>query len=318
MGFRGLIPTICPKCGAKLDVRFLENKNSIACPYCDTPFVVDDASDSYHIHSSGDIFIDDATIVRGPSAENYVKRAKRFEQERDYDNALIYYNKALDIDADYEEAIEGADKYGRILFNYSESVRADEYVSSGNKYVWTGRRIAVDITLTRGEFRVTTDEKGKIFSLPPSYITKITVPKDGILRVFTSDVRKKYAGFEGEHVDIAVKTPNINLMELSNALTDTKEYNLLFGYSNGQVSVLLTKEVFEVRTATEGIIFAMSPSRITKIALQSGYLQVFTSTFEERTGLFGGKYFAGEHHDIYVKVKDIDIKQLEEALDAIR
>lgn len=99
---------LCTQCGAKLLVD--ESKEAAICEYCGSPFIVEKAIHNYNISSYGTINITNAVINQGPSAINYVKRAQQFEEESDINKAIEYYNKALDIDADCNEAIKGLTK----------------------------------------------------------------------------------------------------------------------------------------------------------------------------------------------------------------
>lgn len=98
-------PALCSQCGAKLLVD--AEKEAAICEFCGTPFIVEKAIQNFNISSYGSINIANAVINQGPSASNYVKRARQFEKENNADKALEYYNKALDLDADCEEAILG-------------------------------------------------------------------------------------------------------------------------------------------------------------------------------------------------------------------
>lgn len=100
-----LVPAICTQCGAQITVD--SQKEAAICACCGTAFIVSKAIEKYNISSYGDIHIENAVIQNGPSASNLVKRAKQFEAENNIDLALEYYNRALDIDADYVEALEG-------------------------------------------------------------------------------------------------------------------------------------------------------------------------------------------------------------------
>lgn len=101
-------PALCTQCGAKLLVD--ESKEAAICEYCGTPFIVEKAIHNYNISSFGTINIANAVINQGPSAINYVKRAQQFEKEFNINKAKEYYNKALDVDADCIEAINGLTK----------------------------------------------------------------------------------------------------------------------------------------------------------------------------------------------------------------
>lgn len=120
-------PALCTQCGAKLLVD--STKEAAVCEFCQTPFIVQKAIQNYNINSYGTINIANAVIGGGPTATNYVKRAKQFEQEKNYEQAIEYYNKALDIDADCIEAIDGLlrAKEDRVLDNVAMLLRNSQF-----------------------------------------------------------------------------------------------------------------------------------------------------------------------------------------------
>lgn len=101
------VPAKCTNCGGELTVD--PNQQSATCPYCNTSFIVEQAITNYNIGSmKGNMNIGNATInVNGLNIDNLLARAKDFEMHNDFDNALIYYNKVLDVDISNLEAREG-------------------------------------------------------------------------------------------------------------------------------------------------------------------------------------------------------------------
>ena len=216
---KGLIPAVCAQCGATLDVNYLQN--SIACPYCNTPFIVDNSSDTYNIQNSGDIIVQGATIVGGPSAENYVKRARQFVVARDYISALDCYNKALDINADCVEAIEGVQTINRPL------------IESKGEYLFEDsvRTTKVNVILTIAQLKLESIE-GKKFSLPASRITKFMSATSkkykyamlgNVLRAYYTEIKKNFMGqIIGEYVDIGMQWPVLQAQKFNDALATVK------------------------------------------------------------------------------------------------
>lgn len=99
-----LVPAKCTSCGGSLT---LDPKQETAvCPYCNTSFLVKEAINNFNIGSmNGDIHVGKATInVNSINKENLLERAKHYECSNDFDNALVYYNKVLDIDVKDSEA----------------------------------------------------------------------------------------------------------------------------------------------------------------------------------------------------------------------
>ena len=97
-----IVPAVCTNCGGTLMVN--ANQDAAVCSFCKTPFIIKKAIETYNIKNSGNLYVNNATIVNGPSAENYVKRAKQFLEDGNIEKALEYYDKALDLDADYVPA----------------------------------------------------------------------------------------------------------------------------------------------------------------------------------------------------------------------
>ena len=77
----------CPSCGA--DFEYDPSKESGVCQYCGTQII---RNKQIVVHQ-GSIKID-----RSDEIENLLYRAKEMEKDYDYDSAIFYYNKVLDID----------------------------------------------------------------------------------------------------------------------------------------------------------------------------------------------------------------------------
>ena len=96
----------CPNCGGFLAVD--NAKDAAICQFCNTPFVVEKAINNYNITVKGNVNVESATIkVEGaPSVVNLLIRAHSFVLSKDYDKAIDYYNKVLDLDPLNTEAKE--------------------------------------------------------------------------------------------------------------------------------------------------------------------------------------------------------------------
>lgn len=96
------IAITCPNCSAVINVE--KQLDFCFCTYCGTKVFIPqmNANNDNNIN-----IVVNNEIKHGESAENFVYRARSFENEEDYDNAEIYYNRALDIDATNIEAQEG-------------------------------------------------------------------------------------------------------------------------------------------------------------------------------------------------------------------
>ncbi|MDY6290709.1 MAG: zinc ribbon domain-containing protein [Succiniclasticum sp.] len=104
-----LVPAKCTSCGGKLDVD--PAQQAAVCPYCGSAFIVEKAINNYNVTMNGNISVGGATInVQGLNSDNLIARAKDFEAKDDFVNALIYYNKVLDMDISNSEAKTGVER----------------------------------------------------------------------------------------------------------------------------------------------------------------------------------------------------------------
>lgn len=97
----GLIPAICPQCGAKLEINARNDKG--VCPYCDTKIIIKDLKNKVKIDKSDDY-------------KNYVLIARRARSVGDYHTALKYYDLALSIDPNSWECVFNI-SYLQLSFN---------------------------------------------------------------------------------------------------------------------------------------------------------------------------------------------------------
>ncbi len=100
------VPAKCTACGGQLIVD--PSLQAAVCPYCNTTFIVKQAINNYNVTMTGNVNVGSATInVQGASTDNLIARANAFEAENDFKNALVYYNRVLDIDINNVEAQQG-------------------------------------------------------------------------------------------------------------------------------------------------------------------------------------------------------------------
>lgn len=112
-----LVPAKCTNCGGQLTVD--SNQTSAVCPFCETTFIVDQAINNYNVSMQGNMNIGSATInVNGLNTENLVARAKSYENQNNFEMALDYFNRVLDIDVNNLEAVHGAYRVQQKMKNF--------------------------------------------------------------------------------------------------------------------------------------------------------------------------------------------------------
>ena len=121
-----LVPAKCINCGGQLTVD--ENQKSAICPFCNTSFIVEQAINNYNVQINGNMNIGNATInINGVNTANLVARAEAFESQNDFETALEYFNRVLDIDinnADAQQGIQRINQKQRDLYIQSLLSRA--------------------------------------------------------------------------------------------------------------------------------------------------------------------------------------------------
>lgn len=99
-----LVKAQCCNCGSALEVD--ASKEAAICPFCNTPYIVEKAI--LNANGSNSINIDNATInISTENVDNLLLRALEFENQENYNKAIEYYNKILDIDFNNESARNG-------------------------------------------------------------------------------------------------------------------------------------------------------------------------------------------------------------------
>ncbi len=162
-----LVPGTCTNCGASLQVD--PSLQAAICPACGTPYIVQQAINSFNISSIGSISVGNAVIsIPGGSAENLVKRAVNFEYQYDLEKALEYYNKALDVDADNKDALVSVARINKLLDDYCYKIEPVSTLSDG---IFTSTEYG-KLMLKKSEVLFVTN-KGRAISYKLSLITKI-------------------------------------------------------------------------------------------------------------------------------------------------
>ena len=106
-----LVKGICMSCGGQIE--FGEDVKKGFCLHCGTAFIKEDVVNKFNIVNN--IQIGNAVIQSGPTVENLVIRARRFQKEGDYHKAIEIANKALDLDPAHKEADKIANMRFKIL-----------------------------------------------------------------------------------------------------------------------------------------------------------------------------------------------------------
>jgi DNA-directed RNA polymerase subunit RPC12/RpoP len=162
------VPARCTNCGGELTVD--SSLQSAICPYCNTPFIVDQAINNYNISSmQGNMNIGNATInVNGLNTENLLARAQDFENHNDFDNALIYYNRVLDIDINNVKAKNGIESTKQKMEDYVYINAISPNLFSADDKVEV-RRDRITIITSKGKVEEYYIDKIKNEKLPNSY-----------------------------------------------------------------------------------------------------------------------------------------------------
>lgn len=112
-----LVPAKCTSCGGQLTVN--PSQQAAVCPFCNSAFIVEQAINNYNIQMNGTLSVGSATInVQGLNSDNLIARAKSFEEQDDFDNALIYFNRVLDMDINNDEAKQGVQRVEQKKMEY--------------------------------------------------------------------------------------------------------------------------------------------------------------------------------------------------------
>lgn len=185
-----LVPAKCTNCGGQLTVN--ENQKSAICPFCNSSFIVEQAINNYNVQINGNMSIGNATInINGVSTANLVARANAFESQNNFDAALEYFDRVLDIDINNADAIQGIqrikqkqiDLYIRSLVSKAKSYeiinKFDDAISYFRKVLEVDKE---NLDAIRGISRVEQKKKDYVY---------ITVQRKTLLRkTETIEVRR--------------------------------------------------------------------------------------------------------------------------------
>ena len=156
-----LVPAKCTNCGGQLTVN--PEQQAAVCPFCNSAFIVEQAINNFNVKMNGNLNVGNATInVQGLNTKNLYARAKEFEAHNDFDNAIDYYNKVLDIDINNIEAQAGIRRVEQKKLNHV-------YISFKEQGVFVG-----DTTIEVRKNRITrTKSRDKIEDFYFNKMTKL-------------------------------------------------------------------------------------------------------------------------------------------------
>lgn len=141
-----LVKAQCTNCSAPLEVD--SSLDAAICPYCNTPYIVERAINNYNVSmNSGNMNIKNAyiNVSNGTNLENLLLRAERYEQEGDYNSALEYYNRVLDIDINQIKVQEAINKIKHAMEEYVYfRIDANVGLFSGHLMLKKGKLIYVN------------------------------------------------------------------------------------------------------------------------------------------------------------------------------
>ncbi len=124
-----LVPAKCTSCGANLEVD--ADLKAAICPFCDSAYIVEQAIHNYNITLNGSMNIGSAVInVMQDNADNLLARAEEFRKNQEYDKAIEYYNRVLDIDVNNKKAREGLE----LIKNKNESTQTAKELFENKEY----------------------------------------------------------------------------------------------------------------------------------------------------------------------------------------
>lgn len=114
----------CTNCGANLEVD--PRQRTASCSYCSAEFLVEQAIHNHNINVAGNMNIEKATISFQGDKKNLLARARTFEESIEWEDALKYYDRVLDIDFEDKEATDGRERCKTKIDWYRQAVEAQE------------------------------------------------------------------------------------------------------------------------------------------------------------------------------------------------
>ncbi len=159
----------CPCCGA--DIQVDENTNRCFCQYCGSQILVEEAIQTI----KGTVQIDYKNQI-----DNFLLRANDFLAQKRYNDAEIYFNKVLDLDARNVEAKNGLEKIEGII-------------DSPNLFI------------ERGRIRPTGEAKTILFINGEKIKIDLDDPISTVLPIGTHTIAFKRAACKSKPITITVK-----------------------------------------------------------------------------------------------------------------
>lgn len=86
-----LVPAKCTQCGSNVEVD--DSKEAAICSHCGTPFIVEKAITNYNVNIG-------TVNVQGANADNYAHLGDEAMTTKEYDKALDYYTKVVELIGD--------------------------------------------------------------------------------------------------------------------------------------------------------------------------------------------------------------------------
>ena len=124
-----LVHAKCTNCGANLEVD--DSKETAICPACNTPYIVEKAIKNITVTGTANFQNANVTIQGGsPSIDNLLARAIEFERNGEYDKALDYYNKVLDLDYKNQRARDGIEYIRNLTAPKQDQVVQEQLIMS--------------------------------------------------------------------------------------------------------------------------------------------------------------------------------------------
>ena len=112
-----LVEAKCTNCGAALKVD--DNKDAAVCQFCQTPFIVEKAISNFLMGDNNRIAVESAVIniqgVDTSKLNSLLRCAEKCESNNDFETAITYYEKVLDIDYSNMYARDSIKRIGETL-----------------------------------------------------------------------------------------------------------------------------------------------------------------------------------------------------------